>query len=71
MVENFKGLLEKTLECGLYLGLKSGTYDLVVSHLQYKYDIMIFGETTIKNIWNIKANMRSFKLAFSLRFNLG
>ncbi|GAU48325.1 hypothetical protein TSUD_351650 [Trifolium subterraneum] len=42
-----------------------------VSHLQYVDATVFFGEATVANLWTIKAILRGFELASSLKVNFG
>lgn len=69
MAKGLSDLISMAVEMHLLLGVIAGSSDLMVSHLQYADDMIILANTTIDNLWTIKASLCGFKLALGPRVN--
>ncbi|GKV44307.1 hypothetical protein SLEP1_g51499 [Rubroshorea leprosula] len=69
VAEGLNGMVTAASEKQLYKGVKVGTDDIMVSHLQFADDTIFFGEATDENIWAIKCIVRSFELVSGLKVN--
>lgn len=69
VAEGLSGLISRTVELHLLLGVIVESSELVVSHLQYTDDTIILVDSTVVNLWTIKAILHGFELASGLRVN--
>ncbi|XP_050920100.1 uncharacterized protein LOC127137710 [Lathyrus oleraceus] len=69
VVEGLSGLISREVDLNLFSGVRVGSFDLVVSHLQYVDDTAILADDSIDNLWIIKAILCGFELASGFRVN--
>jgi hypothetical protein len=69
VAEGFAGAMRSAVERNHFKGFKVGTGGLQISHLQYADDTLCIGETSIDNLWTLKAILRGFELASGLKVN--
>lgn len=69
VVEGLCGLIYRVVDLHLLSGVRVGSSDLVVSHLQYEDDTIISTNAIVDDLWTIKAILHGFALASSLRVN--
>lgn len=61
------GLISIAVELHLLSGIRVGSSDLIIYHLQYADNTIILVDATIDNLWTIKAFLRGFELALDLQ----
>jgi hypothetical protein len=61
--------MRKAVALSRFRGFQVGRRGVVVSHLQYADDTLCVGETTVENLWALKAILRGFELASGLKVN--
>lgn len=64
-------LLEQAENTGLFEGIKVGTKNIPLSHLQYADDIILFGKWSIGNLKNLIKVLKCFYELSGLKINLG
>ncbi|RZB79929.1 UDP-galactose/UDP-glucose transporter 5 [Glycine soja] len=69
MPEALAGLMREAINRNIYTAFAVGKNSSPVSFLQYADDTIFFGEATIQNIKAIKAILRGFEIASSLKIN--
>lgn len=69
MAEGFSGAMCKAVELGRFKGLSVGRDLVNVSHLQYTNDTLCIGETSVENLWALKAILRGFEMTYGLKVN--
>lgn len=57
------------VEFGVYSGVRVGTSDLAVTHLQYEDDTLLLEDPTIEKLWNIKVIQRGLEFDSGLWVN--
>ncbi|CAL5392116.1 unnamed protein product [Camellia sinensis] len=62
-------LLPRALEKNLIKGVKVGTHGVLVSHLQFANDSILFCEAEVQEVVNIKRILRCFELISGLKIN--
>ncbi|GKF04885.1 reverse transcriptase domain, reverse transcriptase zinc-binding domain protein [Tanacetum coccineum] len=67
--EGLNVTLKDAVRTGLYKGVKIGTSDIPIFHLQYADDTLIFGEWKESNARNLMRIMECVKQASSLKIN--
>lgn len=63
----FLALMKEVISKGYFKGFKVGKSDVIISHLQYADDALFIGETSVGNLWCMKANLRWFHLISGLK----
>lgn len=61
------GLISRVVELHLLSGVRVGSSDLIIYHLQYANDTIILADATIDDLWTIKDFLRGFELAPGLQ----
>jgi hypothetical protein len=69
VAEGFSGVMRKAVELGLFRGFSVGRVHVVISHLQYADDTLCIGESSVENLWTLKAILRGFEMASGLKVN--
>ncbi|GKV19324.1 hypothetical protein SLEP1_g29604 [Rubroshorea leprosula] len=69
VAEALNGLIIKAVEEGMLTGVRVGSGDLDITHLQFADDTIIFCEASPQNVWVIKGIFRSFELISGLKVN--
>ena len=69
VAEALAGLMREAINRNIYTAFAVGKNSSPVSFLQYADDTIFFGEATIQNIKAIKAILRGFEIASSLKIN--
>ncbi|GKV37145.1 hypothetical protein SLEP1_g45206 [Rubroshorea leprosula] len=67
--EGLNGLVSSAVEKKMYKGVPIGSGDIMVTHLQFADDTILFEEASNENIEVIKCIMRTFELASGLKIN--
>ena len=69
VAEGFSGLMDNAVNRNLFKGFEVKRGGTVISHLQYADDTLCIGETTIENLWTLKALLRGFEMVSGLKVN--
>jgi len=69
VAEALTGLVREACSKNLFRGFKVGSNNVDISILQYADDTIFFGEASMENVRALKAILRSFELASSLKIN--
>lgn len=69
IVEALNQLISKATNKGLWRGVKIGKNELMITHLQYADDTLIFSDANIESLLNIKCVLILFQLASGLQVN--
>jgi hypothetical protein len=69
VAEGFNALIKQAKEEHLFTGIPIGSERIVVSHLQFADDTLLFCQNSDSNIWAIKSMLRLFELASGLKVN--
>ncbi|XP_071685671.1 uncharacterized protein [Rutidosis leptorrhynchoides] len=67
--EGLNLLTKRAIECGLYKGVKIGSEDINISHLQYADDTIFLGEWNRQNFCNLMKLLKCFENASGLKIN--
>ncbi|GKV44022.1 hypothetical protein SLEP1_g51253 [Rubroshorea leprosula] len=70
VAEGLNGIISSAINHGLFEGINIGNRGMIISHLQFADDSILFGKATEGNIWAAKSIMRIFKLASGLKINI-
>ncbi|KAL4323977.1 hypothetical protein GQ457_11G027850 [Hibiscus cannabinus] len=68
--EALSGLIKKAVELSLTEGVPMGSNGLIISHLQFADDLIIFAKASVETVINIKSLLRIFEVIAGLRLNL-
>ncbi|KAK2642315.1 hypothetical protein Ddye_024078 [Dipteronia dyeriana] len=71
VVEGLGYILQKTTYMDLFLGENFGGNRILVSHLQFMDDTIIFVKPNVESIHNVKQILRCFELVSGLKVNFG
>lgn len=69
VVEVVNILLERARSCGLIRGVQVGRNGMIISHLQFADDTILFSNNDRNEILNIKRILRYFQLLSGLKIN--
>ncbi|XP_071725720.1 uncharacterized protein [Rutidosis leptorrhynchoides] len=69
--EGLSLLLKSAIEKNLFKGVKVGGDDVVVSHLQYADDTILFGDWSRRNLLNLMKILQCFEKISGLKVNFG
>ncbi|GKV52014.1 hypothetical protein SLEP1_g58623 [Rubroshorea leprosula] len=69
VAEGLNGIISSAKQKNMFKGVSIGGRGLIVSHLQFADDTVIIGDATERNVWAVKAMMRTFELVSGLRIN--
>jgi hypothetical protein len=69
VVEGLGALMRTAVERGRFKPFLVGTSGVSVSILQYADDTLYVGETSVDNLWALKAVLRGFEMASGLKVN--
>ncbi|XP_045809691.1 uncharacterized protein LOC123904036 [Trifolium pratense] len=61
--------MRKAGQLNLFRGFSIGSEPIVIYHLQYADDTLCIGETSVENLWTLKAILRGFELTSGLKVN--
>ncbi|KAJ9558233.1 hypothetical protein OSB04_012847 [Centaurea solstitialis] len=70
VAEGLNVMVEEALEKGLFKGVKVGSNEVVLSHLQYADDVIFFGEWGAENIVNLVKLLKCFHAVSGLKVNI-
>ncbi|GKV51190.1 hypothetical protein SLEP1_g57860 [Rubroshorea leprosula] len=65
--EGLNGLVSNATQKGLLEGVEVGSRGLKLSHLQFAYDTILFGEASEKNVLAMKGILRAFEIVSGLK----
>nr|KYP52417.1 hypothetical protein KK1_025722 [Cajanus cajan] len=69
VVEGLNSMMSNVVQANLFIGYKVGRDKVQLSHLQFADDTIILGESSMSNIWVIKAFLQLFELVSVLKVN--
>ncbi|GKV19934.1 hypothetical protein SLEP1_g30130 [Rubroshorea leprosula] len=70
VAEGLNGIISSAINHGLFEGINIGNRGMIISHLQFADDSILFGKAMEGNIWAAKSIMRIFELASGLKINI-